>query len=31
MAHLALNEVDDENVAADWGDKVTDEEYSGAR
>ena len=30
MAHLALNEVDDEHVAANWGDKVTDEEYAAA-
>ncbi len=30
MVHLALNEVDDEHVAADWGDKVTDEEYASA-
>jgi quercetin dioxygenase-like cupin family protein len=30
MAHLALNEVDDEHVAANWGDHVTDEEYSAA-
>jgi hypothetical protein len=28
MVHLALNEVDDDHVAANWGDKVTDEEYS---
>jgi quercetin dioxygenase-like cupin family protein len=28
MAHLALNEVDDEYPAAVWGDKVTDEEYA---
>ena len=28
MAHLALNEVDDEHVAANWGDKVSDEEYA---
>ncbi len=27
MAHLALNEMDDEHVTANWGDKVTDEEY----
>ena len=31
MAHLALNEVDDDHVAANWGDKVTDDEYSAAR
>jgi quercetin dioxygenase-like cupin family protein len=30
MVHLALNEVDDEHVAADWSDKVTDEEYASA-
>ena len=30
MAHLALNEVDDDHVAAVWGDKVTDDEYAGA-
>jgi hypothetical protein len=30
MAHLALNEVDDEHVAANWGDKVSDEEYAAA-
>jgi quercetin dioxygenase-like cupin family protein len=28
MVHLALNEVDDDHVAAHWGDPVTDEEYS---
>jgi quercetin dioxygenase-like cupin family protein len=28
MVHLALNEVDDDHVAADWGDQVTDEEYA---
>jgi quercetin dioxygenase-like cupin family protein len=27
MAHLALNETDDAHVTANWGDKVTDEEY----
>jgi quercetin dioxygenase-like cupin family protein len=27
MVHLALNEVDDEHVAARWGEHVTDEEY----
>jgi quercetin dioxygenase-like cupin family protein len=27
MAHLALNEVDDEHVAAIWGEHVTDDEY----
>jgi quercetin dioxygenase-like cupin family protein len=30
MAHLALNEVDDDHPAANWGDKVTDEEYAAA-
>ena len=30
MAHLALNEVDDDHAAANWGDKVTDEEYAAA-
>ena len=30
MAHLALNEVDDEHVAANWGDHVTDDEYGAA-
>jgi hypothetical protein len=30
IVHLALNEVDDEHVAANWGDKVTDEEYLAA-
>jgi len=30
MAHLALNEVDNDHVAANWGDKVTDEEYAAA-
>jgi hypothetical protein len=30
MAHLALNEVDDDHVAAEWGEKVTDEEYAAA-
>ena len=30
MVHLALNEVDDEHVAANWGDHVTDEEYAAA-
>jgi quercetin dioxygenase-like cupin family protein len=28
MVHLALNEVDDDHVAAHWGDKVSDEEYA---
>ena len=27
MVHLAINEVDDDHVAAHWGDHVTDEEY----
>ena len=27
MVHLALNEVDDDHVAAEWGEHVTDEEY----
>jgi quercetin dioxygenase-like cupin family protein len=30
MVHIALNEVDDEHVAANWGEKVTDEEYAAA-
>ena len=30
MAHIALNEVDDDHVAANWGEQVTDEEYSAA-
>jgi hypothetical protein len=30
MVHLALNEVDDEHVAVNWADKVTDDEYSAA-
>ena len=30
MVHIALNEVDDDHVAANWGEKVTDEEYSAA-
>lgn len=30
MAHIALNEVDDDHVAANWGDKVSDEEYAAA-
>jgi quercetin dioxygenase-like cupin family protein len=28
LVHLALNEVDDDHAAADWGDKVTDDEYA---
>jgi quercetin dioxygenase-like cupin family protein len=27
MAHLALNETDEDHVTAVWGEKVTDEEY----
>jgi hypothetical protein len=30
MVHLALNEVDADHVAANWGEKVSDEEYSAA-
>jgi quercetin dioxygenase-like cupin family protein len=30
MVHLALNEVDDEHVAAVWGEHVTDAEYLAA-
>jgi quercetin dioxygenase-like cupin family protein len=30
MVHLALNEVDDDHPLAEWGDKVTDEEYGAA-
>jgi hypothetical protein len=30
MVHLALNEVDDDHVAAHWGDKVSDGEYAAA-
>jgi quercetin dioxygenase-like cupin family protein len=30
MAHLALNEVDDEHPAAHWGDRVSDDEYEAA-
>jgi quercetin dioxygenase-like cupin family protein len=30
MVHIALNEVDNDDVAANWGEKVTDEEYSAA-
>jgi quercetin dioxygenase-like cupin family protein len=30
MVHLALNEVDDDHDAANWGEKVTDEEYGAA-
>ena len=28
MVHLALNEIDDDHVAAHWGAHVTDEEYT---
>jgi quercetin dioxygenase-like cupin family protein len=31
MVHLALNEVDDQHVAAQWGDHVSDEEYNVPR
>jgi quercetin dioxygenase-like cupin family protein len=31
MVHLALNEVDGDHVAANWGEKVTDEEYGAER
>jgi hypothetical protein len=30
MVHLALNEVDDEHPAVNWGEKVTDDEYAVA-
>src|SRR3979411_2647218 len=30
MVHLAVNEVDDDHVAAHWGEKVTDDEYAAA-
>ena len=30
MVHVALNEVDDDHVAANWGEQVTDEEYAAA-
>jgi quercetin dioxygenase-like cupin family protein len=30
MVHLALNEVDDEHVAAHWGEHVGDDEYNAA-
>jgi quercetin dioxygenase-like cupin family protein len=30
MAHLAINEVDDDHPLAVWGDKVTDDEYADA-
>jgi hypothetical protein len=30
MVHLALNEVDDEHIAANWGEHVRDDEYNVA-
>ena len=30
MVHLALNEVDDDHVAAEWGEKVSNAEYAAA-
>jgi hypothetical protein len=30
IIHLALNEVDDQHAAANWGEKVTDDEYAAA-
>jgi len=30
MAHIAMQQVDDEGSAATWGDHVTDEEYAAA-
>jgi quercetin dioxygenase-like cupin family protein len=30
MVHLALNEVDDEHVAAHWGEHVSEDEYAAA-
>jgi quercetin dioxygenase-like cupin family protein len=30
MVHLALNEVDEDHLAADWGEHVTNEEYAAA-
>jgi quercetin dioxygenase-like cupin family protein len=30
MVHIALNEVDEEHVAAHWGEHVTDDEYAAA-
>jgi quercetin dioxygenase-like cupin family protein len=30
MVHFALNEVDDEHVAANWGEHVRDDEYNAA-
>ena len=29
MVHLALNEVDDQHVAAHWGERVSDDEHNG--
>jgi quercetin dioxygenase-like cupin family protein len=31
MAHIAIQEVDDEGSAVTWGEHVTDEEYGAAR
>jgi quercetin dioxygenase-like cupin family protein len=31
MVHIALNEVDDDHVAANWGEQVTEDQYSAAR
>jgi quercetin dioxygenase-like cupin family protein len=31
MTHLAMQQLDEEGNAAEWGDHVTDEEYGGAR
>jgi hypothetical protein len=28
MVHIAINEVDQEHVAAHWGEHVSDEEYN---
>jgi quercetin dioxygenase-like cupin family protein len=30
MVHMALNEADDDHAVAEWGDKVTEEEYAAA-
>lgn len=30
MTHLALNEVDEDHVAVQWGEQVSDEEYAAA-
>jgi quercetin dioxygenase-like cupin family protein len=30
MVHIAFNEVDDDHVAANWGDEVSDQEYAAA-